>query len=95
LLSCLCRPAGKVPAGCAAAEKAPLEQEAYASVIEELARDPSRQGELACLSWAASAVQQHKANGMTMADAIRCAFDDPTIAPAHVTVAASEDIPCR
>jgi hypothetical protein len=68
--------------------------EAYAPAITELARDPDRRVELACLSWAASALQRHKAAGMTMADAIRCAFDDPTLPPAQVTVAVAEDVSC-
>jgi hypothetical protein len=32
---------------------------------------------------------------MTMADAIRCAFDDPTLPPAQVTVATREDVACH
>ena len=48
-----------------------------------------------CLAWAAADLQQHKAAGMTMADALRCAFDDPTLPAAQVTVASREDVPCR
>lgn len=51
--------------------------------------------ELACLSWAASALQQHKAQGMTFASALRCAFDDRTIPAAQDTVAALAVEPCR
>lgn len=73
----------------------PLASEAYARVIDELATDDchrlpaetSHQEELACLAWAASAVQAHKASGMTIASAIRCAFDDPSLPAAQVCVA--------
>lgn len=97
LVRCVCRQEGtsEASASCPGVWPAPLEKEAYASLIEELSRDPQRQRELACLSWAASAVQQHKSNGMRMSDAIRCAFDDPKIAPEHITVADTEDVACR
>jgi hypothetical protein len=51
--------------------------------------------ELTCLSWAASAVQKHKAGGMEMTDALRCAFDDATIAAAKEYVAALKPRECR
>jgi hypothetical protein len=96
LLSCVCRPIpGRVvPSACAKREP-PLKNEAYAPIIKALAEDPAREEELTCLAWAAADLQQHKATGMTMADAIRCAFDDPTLPPAQVTVASLEEIPCR
>jgi hypothetical protein len=37
------------------------------------------QKELTCLSWAGAAVQEHKAAGMTVPAALRCAFEDPTL----------------
>jgi hypothetical protein len=102
LLDCVCRelppehglPADPPPAACQAREP-PLENESYAPAIEALARDPRRQQEMACLAWAAAAVQQHKAAGMDIADAIRCAFDDPTPPPAQVNVAVAEDVSCQ
>jgi len=51
--------------------------------------------ELACLSWAASAVQAHKSAGMEMADGLRCAFDDPTLPAAKEYVAVLETEACR
>jgi hypothetical protein len=51
--------------------------------------------ELTCLSWAASAVQKHKAAGMEMTDALRCAFDDGTITAAKDYVAALKPRECR
>jgi hypothetical protein len=102
LLHCACRPVpatspsvkAELPKGCPGPEP-PLEKEAYAKTIEALARDPRRQEEMTCLAWAASAVQRHKAAGMTMAGAIRCAFDDPSLEAAQVNVAVAEDVPCQ
>lgn len=88
LLTCTCRGGGcSVPAD-------PLAGEAYAGLLSGLAEEPARLEELTCLSWAASAVQGHKAAGMEMADAMRCAFDDPAIPAAQVSVATLEDLPC-
>ena len=102
LLGCLCRDgAGGVPATCGAALADPFAEDAYAPIIAELAhrdepqRIPPRQTELTCLAWAAAVVQAHKANGMTMADAARCAFDDATLPPAQVTVAVADETPCH
>jgi len=98
LLKCLCRSVPGDPApphDCPTVTAQPLVQEAYASIIEALARRPERQAELTCLGWAAAALQEHKANGMTMSDALRCAFDDPTLPAAQVTVASSSEVPCR
>jgi hypothetical protein len=96
LLRCVCRdvPAGQAPLGCGDLSR-PLKGEHYFPIIKALAEDPAHQEEVACLSWAASSLQAHKAAGMTMADALRCAFDDPTLAPAQVTVAAAEEQACR
>lgn len=101
LLQCITRPSGQAcpqhPVDPTLLED-PLANEAYAKVIEALAADDcqaspaesSRQQELTCLAWAASAMQAHKANGMTMASAIRCAFDDPSLPAAQVSVATEE-----
>jgi hypothetical protein len=99
LLRCLCRDASPDPrdpvhAACADREP-PLDGERYARVVEALARDRARTDEVTCLSWAAAAVQEHKANGMTMGDALRCAFDDPTLPAARVVVATAEDTECQ
>jgi hypothetical protein len=51
--------------------------------------------ELACLAWAASALQQHKATGMSFASALRCAFDDQTIPAAQESVATLDVQPCQ
>jgi hypothetical protein len=51
--------------------------------------------ELTCLGWAASAVQAHKAGGMEMTDALRCAFDDGTITAAKDYVAVLKSRECR
>jgi hypothetical protein len=51
--------------------------------------------ELTCLSWAAAAVQAHKAGGMEMADGLRCAFDDPTLPAAKDYVATLTMEACR
>lgn len=101
LLSCLCRrdPSNGItpPRACKDQDlrDQPLHAERYAKVVEELATDQGRANEVTCLAWAASSVQEHKANGMTMADALRCAFDDPSAPSARVIVATSEDVACQ
>jgi hypothetical protein len=96
LLRCICRPIPNRPAPPACAHRETLlDGEAYAPIVEAVARDGNRQPEVTCLAWAAAAVQAHKAAGMKMADAIRCAFDDPTLPAAQVTVAAREDVTCH
>jgi hypothetical protein len=95
LLRCICRPeVGSQSAGCESAIADPLTNEAYAPIIETIAHDPNRQEELACLGWAAAALQAHKANGMTISDALRCAFDDTALPPAQVTVASADRVAC-
>jgi len=96
LLRCVCRnvPPGQAPSGCADLAH-PLKNERYYPIIKTLAEDPAHRDELACLSWAASSLQAHKAAGMTMADSLRCAFDDPSLPPAQVTVASAEEQACR
>ena len=89
LLSCLCQNGDcKVP-------DHPFENEAYEAEVMARAQSPGGPEELACLGWAASAVQAHKASGMQMADALRCAFDDATIQAAQEMVAVLEDVTCE
>jgi hypothetical protein len=89
LLSCVCRKGDcKVPDD-------PFGNEAYEVELMARAGTPEGREELACLGWAASAVQAHKAVGMQMADALRCAFDDPTLRAAQESVAVLEDVPCE
>jgi hypothetical protein len=40
-------------------------------------------------------VQEHKAAGMTMADALRCSFEDTTLSAAREFVAVLEERACR
>jgi hypothetical protein len=97
LIRCLCRNAdigNPGVAACAEAMHDPLADEKLSDLIQPLAQDPDRRDELTCLAWAASAAQSHKANGMTFADALRCAFDDPSLQPEQVTTATAEVTPC-
>jgi hypothetical protein len=94
LLQCLCRDSKQPPPACREALAKPLDDRATAPAIEALARRADRADEVTCLAWAASAVQRHKAAGMGIAEALRCSFDDPTLEPAQVTTASSEEVPC-
>jgi hypothetical protein len=107
LWSCICR---KKPGGdqlCASprepdqSEKEPPEDpifkgEAYQDRVLDRLREKGDRGsdELGCLAWAAAAVQRHKAGGMTFADALRCAYDDKSLAAAQETVASLEARAC-
>lgn len=72
-----------------------LDDDAYfALVVRELGRSPERAQELTCLGWAAAAVQRYKSAGMTMADALRCGFDDDSLPPSHDYIAPLEVTPC-
>jgi hypothetical protein len=100
LLGCLCR-GGRCP-GFRADDDDILKDAAYQKVLQSLlAKAPNeaerraRQTELVCVSWAAAAVQAHKASGMTMREALRCAYDDETLPAAQETVATLEERPCR
>ena len=97
LLQCICRPevGGGYSTGCGSVMADPLTKDAYAPIIDTIARDPDRQEELACLGWAAAALQAHKATGMNISDAIRCAFDDTSLPPAQVTVASADEVECH
>jgi hypothetical protein len=95
LFACVCR------GGRCSVPAHPLADEQYASLLTGLLADPKREQaaknerELACLSWAASATQEHKATGMTMADGLRCAFADTTLSAAREFVAVLEAQPCQ
>jgi hypothetical protein len=100
LLACLCR-GGRCPSYDPADETI-LAEARYQTILEEMvakATTPddkrARQVELACFSWAAAAVQAHKAAGMNMREALRCAFDDETLPAAQETVATLEERPCH
>jgi len=72
-----------------------LDDDAYTALQTRVAATPEGETALACLAWAASDMQAHKATGMEMADALRCAFDDPSLAGPREYVASMEVIPCR
>jgi hypothetical protein len=101
LLDCVCRNQSGAASGgraCAQAASAdPFTGEAFGTMLDErLAVDePAESKELVCLAWAASAVQGHKAQGMTFPEALRCAFDDPTIAAAKELVVSLEASSCQ
>jgi hypothetical protein len=89
LFACVCRDGSCTPPA------DPLDDEQYAALLGTLMPARDRLEELTCLSWAASALQQHKAAGMQMADALRCAFDDGTLPAAREMVSTLEAEPCR
>jgi len=81
---------------CAVAEDlASLDDEAYTNFLKRVAATPEGEKALACLAWAASDMQAHKADGMQISDALRCAFDDPSITGPTEYVASLEDVSCR
>jgi hypothetical protein len=96
LLGCVCRRDKTKTETCTPSSSAlDLDDESYFNLVrEELARSPQREQELTCLSWAAAAVQRYKTAGMNFADALRCAFDDDSLAPAHDYIARLEVTPC-
>jgi hypothetical protein len=72
-----------------------LDDDSYFKLVrQELASSPKREQELSCLAWAAAAVQNYKTAGMNFADALRCAFDDDSLAPARDYIARLEVTPC-
>jgi hypothetical protein len=72
-----------------------LDDDSYFQLLrQELATSPKREQELTCLSWSAAAVQRYKTAGMNYADALRCAFDDDSVAPARDYIAHLEVTPC-
>jgi hypothetical protein len=72
-----------------------LDDDAYTSFLAGVSATPEGETALACLAWAASAMQAHKGTGMEISDALRCAFDDPTMPGPREYVASMEVIPCR
>jgi hypothetical protein len=95
LLSCVCR------GGRCTVPAQPLADELYSSLVNDLLGDPKKdqaarnERELTCLAWAASAAQEHKATGMTMADGLRCSFADTSLSSAREFVAVLEMRPCQ
>jgi hypothetical protein len=95
LFACLCRGGRCTPPA------RPLDDGQYAALVHGLLADPTKEKadrnerELTCLAWAASAVQEHKGTGMTMADALRCSFQDTTLSAAREFVAVLEGRPCH
>ena len=88
LLSCVCRD------NTCAFEPNPLQEDVYVDAIRKAWAKPARRKELVCLAWAAGAVQLHRGGNMTMAEAIRCAFDAPTLSPERALVATMESETC-
>jgi len=72
-----------------------LDDDAYTNFLKRLAATAEGEKALACLAWAASDMQAHKATGMEISDAFRCAFDDPSMPGPAEFVASMEAIPCR
>jgi hypothetical protein len=94
LLECVCHPTS--PGGNPTCQPSlhPLEDESYLTILAQRSKDPASETELSCLAWAASAMQAHKDSDMTMAEAMRCAFDDPTIPAEQQTSTSLGDAPC-
>jgi hypothetical protein len=91
LFACVCRD-GLCSPGMDALD---LDDESYfALVTQQLPRSPERERELACLAWAGAAVQRYKTSGMSLADALRCAFDDDELPGPHDYIARLEVTPC-
>jgi len=74
-----------------------LDDTKYTALLEEMDRASGEASALiGCLAWAASAMQAHKAHReMEFADALRCAFDDSSIAGPVEYLVRVEDVPCR
>lgn len=82
LLECVCHgDPSCVPAA------APLADEGYLKLLRQKLEEPQRREELVCLAWAAGTMQGHKDAGMTLGEALRCSFDDPTLPAERTTVA--------
>jgi hypothetical protein len=87
LLDCLCR-----DDACNARLADPLADPAYSEEVESATR--ARADELACLAWAASTLHAHKAHAPRMGEALRCAFDDPTLPAERIWTADQETRTC-
>jgi hypothetical protein len=89
LLACICE-----ATGCRPPEDA-LDERRSNEVLDALFdpaggsvdAEPRNQNIVTCLSWAAAAEQAYKAKGMTIRQALSCAFDDRVLAPAKEFVA--------
>ena len=68
-----------------------LQDWSYTGWVEGLASLPDEGKTLACLSWAASAMQAHKGTGMSFTDAIKCAIEEGTLERANEYVVAMGD----
>jgi hypothetical protein len=64
-------------------------------VVAGLLARSDGQGEAACLAWAASGRQAHKYRRVTMEEALRCTFTDPSLPAARETVATLDPASCR
>jgi hypothetical protein len=103
LLACVCRERspkpGKGSARAASYCQLPSDvfrdEAYYPLVVERLKADDESVEELACLAWAASAVQDHKAAGMTFSEALRCAFDDASMPAAQASTESLEARACH
>jgi hypothetical protein len=89
LLGCVCRD------GACQTSRDPLRGDSHWSSIEDAWGKPERRSELTCLAWAASACQAHKSSGMSLAEALRCSFDDPTLPAEQTLSAALESSTCN
>jgi hypothetical protein len=89
LLACICEATGCRPPEDALDERRSNEVlDALFDPAEGAANASSRnQNIVTCLSWAAAAAQAYKAKGMTIRQAVSCAFDDRVLAPAKAFVA--------
>jgi len=91
LWSCICRDLRCTPSPAVL----DLDDESYSALLrEQLGSSVEREKELTCLGWAGAAVQRYKSTGMRFADALRCAFDDDSLAPARDYIARFEVTPC-
>jgi hypothetical protein len=91
LWSCICRDNACTPSPTVLA----LDDESYSALLrEQLGSSVEREKELTCLAWAGAAVQRYKSTGMRFADALRCAFDDDSLAPARDYISRFEVTPC-
>jgi hypothetical protein len=88
LLQCICRE------GVCSPPPRPLSNDGYVEVLRTALAHEDRARELVCLAWAASATQGHKNTGMSLGEALRCAFDDPTSPAERVSVATLEETTC-
>jgi hypothetical protein len=88
VLGCVCRDAA------CQTDPDPLSDDSHWRSLEEAWSMPGRRDELGCLAWAASAAHAHQDTGMTLEEALRCSFDDPTMAAEQSFTAALENATC-